>query len=74
MSPDTHDKASPAAELQGAPRHDAISPDVSGQDRPARWWHMSHDRAEAGVQLLSRWAGPAVLALAIAAIGWWIFG
>ena len=72
LSPQSQDKVSGAAELHPVPRHDAAPGDRNVRRSP--WRHFSHDHAEAGVQLLSRWAGPVVLVAAILFLGWLLIG
>jgi len=75
LSPQPQDKSQAAADLTPAPSHDAIP--GRGGEKTAHggpWRYLSHECAEAGVQLLSRWAGPAALIMALGAIGWFFFG
>jgi hypothetical protein len=74
LSPQPQDKSQGAAELNPGPTHDAI-PGRSGEKtaRDNSWRQLSHESAEAGVQWLSRWAGPAALIIALGAIGWFFF-
>ncbi|MFC4596092.1 hypothetical protein [Sphingobium sp. EP60837] len=69
LSPQPQDKSSGPTELQ--PRHDPaiIAPVKTSQSRG--WWPLTHDEAENGIELLSRWAGPAVLLIVLALISWW---
>ncbi|HKX35796.1 MAG TPA: hypothetical protein VJM79_03915 [Rhizorhapis sp.] len=75
LSPQPQDKSSGAAELHPGPRHDATPADerMKPGDGNARW-RSAHDRAEAAVQRLSRWAGPAALIIALGMIGWLVLG
>lgn len=72
LSPDSHDNGPATAELQSRPRHDPLTAASEEAVGSERWRYLSHERAESAVQWLSRWAGPAVLAGAVAAIIWWI--
>lgn len=72
LSPQPQDKSSATTELH--PRHDPIGAAPVETVRNRGWWPFTHAEAEAGVELLSRWAGPAALALALGIIGWWLLG
>ncbi|WP_257211589.1 hypothetical protein [Sphingobium sp. IP1] len=61
-----HDSARPA------PRHDPVPHHGEDADGP-KIWPFPHHLAEAGVQFLSRWAGPVALVGALLLIGWWLF-
>ena len=71
LSPQPQDKKSGSADLHPGPRHD---PTTAPLDRKmpgdASRWQFPHEGAEAAIQLLSRWAGPAALIVALIAIGW----
>ncbi|HKY79941.1 MAG TPA: hypothetical protein VJM09_00535 [Sphingobium sp.] len=74
LSPQPQDKSSGTAELR-TPRHDAVPGCEADQpSQGPRRRHLSYEHAEAGIQRLSRWAGPAVLLVALGAIGWLLFG
>jgi len=70
LSPQPQDKSPGSADLQ--PRHDPIvsSPIETTPNRGL--WPFTYDEAEAGIELLSRWAGPAALVIMLALIGWWL--
>jgi len=72
LSPQPQEKSSGSAELQ--PRHDpaVTAPPPASPGRA--WWPFTHDEAEAGVETLSRWAGPIALVVALGLIGWWLIG
>lgn len=73
LSPQPQDKSSGTAELHPLPRHDPV-PGHPGGKIDTAWWQLSHDRAEAGLQMLSRWAGPVALIVALGTLGWFLFG
>ena len=70
LSPQPQDKSPGSADLQS--RHDPIvsSPIETTPNRGP--WPFTYDEAEAGIELLSRWAGPAALVIMLALIGWWL--
>lgn len=73
LSPQPRDKSSGTAELHPPPRHDVVGGSNGKKaTRGGPWRLISHEGAEAGVQLLSRWAGPVVLIAAVGAIGWFL--
>ncbi|HEX7741538.1 MAG TPA: hypothetical protein VF442_03740 [Sphingobium sp.] len=73
LSPQPQDKSSGAADFHPSPQHDAVPESKSEKTgRSGVWWLISHDGAEAGVQLLSRWAGVVALIAALGAIGWFL--
>lgn len=71
LSPQPQDKASDAADISPGPRHDPIVATPS-EEQQHRAWLFSHENAEAGIQLLSRWAGPFVLVVTLCILGWWL--
>lgn len=71
LSPQPQDKSATSAELHSSPVHDIPGRGIVDD---ARQQPLTHERAEAGVQFLSRWAGPAILLIAIVAIGWLLLG
>ncbi|NIJ16216.1 hypothetical protein [Sphingobium vermicomposti] len=73
LPPEADDKSPTTIGLQVTPRHDNISVNTIDHSSSARWRILSAERAEAGIELLSRWAGPAALITAVAGIAWWIF-
>ena len=70
LSPQPQDKAADTGELSAAPRHDPVE-DVASKRHHS--WLLTHDAAEAGIQFLSRWAGPFVLVATLGLAGWWLF-
>jgi hypothetical protein len=72
LSPQPHEDSATTAELRPAARQSPtrdLGP--AGEQGSGRWW-LAHDRAEAGVQLLSRWAGPFIFIAAIGALAWFL--
>lgn len=56
-----------------APRHGAVRAEPSEPARgAARLPEFPAERAERGIELVSRFAGPAVFVLALGGIAWWL--
>lgn len=70
LSPQPHDKSAAPADLHSPPVRDLPERVLAEDARQP----FAHERAEAAVQFLSRWAGPAILLLAIGTIGWLLLG
>lgn len=66
LSPQPQDRAGTA---HAPPRHDDLPIE---EEKSRSRWHLTHDSADAAIQRLSRWAGPAALAAALCLLGWWI--
>lgn len=50
------------------PRHDLVPASLGSTGTTQPKWPFTHEQAEAVIQFLSRWAGPAVLIAAVVAI------
>lgn len=72
LPPQVDDKSPATVGLRTTPRHDDVSGSTVDHSSLARWRLLSAERAEAGVELLSRWAGPATLVIAVVGVVWWI--
>ncbi|MDH2129700.1 hypothetical protein N5J77_01075 [Sphingobium yanoikuyae] len=72
LFPPPQDRNAGHDSARSAPRHDPVPQHGEDADGP-RIWPFPHHLAEAGVQFLSRWAGPVALVGALLLIGWWLF-
>jgi hypothetical protein len=71
LSPQPQDKASETADIAPGPRHDPAAAALP-EEQERRASPFIFERAEAGIQLLSRWAGPLALAITLCLLGWWL--
>jgi len=71
LSSKSHEQGQDGKKASVAPQHDPVHGEsISGEARPSRW-HFPHERMEAGIQRISRWAGPLALIATLLLLGWW---